>query len=190
MRVEGVEVEFPADVGGAVGTQDVEGEGAELGKVAGFVSNAAVVFEEADIADVVAAVFDAPVPADRGADGGRGQADLTGEEGCLLGGMPAAGRSVPVPGEPGDAGGGGDQAVPVGAEAAGDVERLDQPMLLAAMAVAVDSRGAVDGLLGGTDRFDGIAQGLLVGFDLGDQKASGIPGVFKGFFRQCMARRR
>ena len=38
MRVEGVEVEFPADVGGAVGTQDVEGEAAEPGKVAGFVS--------------------------------------------------------------------------------------------------------------------------------------------------------
>ena len=181
MRVEGVEVEFPADVDGAVGAQDVEGEAAEPGEVAGFVSNAAVVFEEADIADVVAAVFDAPMLADRGADGGRGQADLTGEEGCLLGGMPAAGRGVLVPGEPGDAGGGDDQAVPVGAEAAGDVEGLDQTMLLAAMAVAVNGRGAVDGLLGGTDRVDGIVQGLLVGFDLGDEKAPGIPSRFKGF---------
>ena len=59
MRVEGIEVEFPADVDGAVGAQDVEGEAAEPGEVAGFGSNAALVFEEADIADVVAAVFDA-----------------------------------------------------------------------------------------------------------------------------------
>ena len=85
-----------------------------------------------------------------------------------MGGMPAAGRGVLVPGEPGDAGGGNDQAVPVGAEAAGDVERLDQPMFLATVTVAVDGPGAVDGLLGGADRFDGIVQRLLVGFDLGD----------------------
>lgn len=52
MRVEGVEAELAADVGGAVGAQDVEGEGAEPGEVAGFGANAAVVFEEGDIADV------------------------------------------------------------------------------------------------------------------------------------------
>ena len=56
MRVEGVEVEFPADVAGAVGAQDVEGEGAEPGEVARFGANAAMVFEEADIADVMASV--------------------------------------------------------------------------------------------------------------------------------------
>ena len=58
MRVERVEVEFPADIGGPVGAQDVEGEGAEAGEVARLGSNAAVVFEEADIADRVAAIFD------------------------------------------------------------------------------------------------------------------------------------
>ena len=110
-------------------------------------------------------------------------------EGGLLGRLPEAGGGVLVPGEPGDAGGGNDQAVPVGAEAAGDVERLDQPMLLATVAVALDGQGAVHGLLGGTDRFDGIVQGLLVGFDLGDQKASGIPRGFKGFFDSAWHRR-
>ena len=60
MRVEGVEVEFPADVAGAVGAQDVEGEGAEPGEVARFGANAALVFEEADIADVMASVVSRP----------------------------------------------------------------------------------------------------------------------------------
>ena len=67
MRVEHIEVEFPADVGGTVGAKDIEGEGAEPGEVARFVSNAAMVFKEGDIADVVASVFDAPMLADRGA---------------------------------------------------------------------------------------------------------------------------
>ena len=62
-------------------------------------------------------------------------------------------------------------------------------MLLATVTVAVDGPGAVDGLLGGTDRVDGIVQGLLVGFDLGDQKASAIPGGFKGFFDSAWHRR-
>ncbi len=149
--------------------------------MAGFGSNAAVVFEEADITDVMAAVFDAPMLADRRGGCAGGQPDLTGEEGYLVGGVPAAGGGVLAPGEPGDAGGGDNQAVPVGAETAGDVERFDQTMLLASVAVAVDARGAVDGLLGGTDRFDRVVQGLLIGFDLGDQKVSGLPGGFKCF---------
>ena len=73
MRIDGIEVEFPVDVGSAVGAQDVEGEGAEPGEVAGFGSDAAVVFEECDVADIVASVFDSPVLADGGADGGGGQ---------------------------------------------------------------------------------------------------------------------
>lgn len=189
MWVEGIEVELSADVGGGVGAQDVEGEAAEPCEVAGFGSNAAVVFEEADITDVMAAVFDAPMLADRRGGCAGGQPDLTGEEGYLVGGVPAAGGGVLVPGEPGDAGGGDDQAVPVGAETAGDVERFDQTMLLASVAVAVDARGAVDGLLGGTDRFDRVVQGLLIGFDLGDQKVSGLPGGFKCFFDSAWHRR-
>jgi hypothetical protein len=76
MGVEGIEVEFAVDVGGAVGAKDVEGEGAESGEVAWFGSNAALVFEEGYITDVVASVFDAPMLTDGGADGGGGQADL------------------------------------------------------------------------------------------------------------------
>ena len=96
---------------------------------------------------------------------------------------------VLVPSEAGDAGGGDDQAVPVGAEAAGDIEGLDQTMLLSAMPVALDGLGAVGGRRGGADRFEGIVQDRLVGFDLGDQDVSGIPGGFKGFFDSAWHRR-
>ena len=43
-----------------------------------------------------------------------------------------------------------DQAVPVGVEAAGDVERLDPTIFLSAMAVAVDGLDAVGGRVDGT----------------------------------------
>ena len=82
---EGVDVEFPGNVGDGVGAEDVEGEGAASGEVARFGSNAAEVFEEGDIADVVAAVFDAPVLADRRTGVGRRQADLAGIDGYLVG---------------------------------------------------------------------------------------------------------
>ena len=179
--VEGVDVEFPGDVGGGVGAKDVEGEGAEPGEVARFGSDAAQVFEEADIADVVAAVFDAPMVADRGAGGGRGQADLAGVDGCLAGLAPETGFGDLVPGEAGDAGGGDDQAVPVGSEASGDVEGLDQTMLLAAMTVALDGLGAVSGRIGVANRFQFLVEDPLVGFDLGDQEVSAIAGGFKSF---------
>ena len=89
---------------------------------------------------------------------------------------------VLVPSEAGDAGGGDDQAVPVGSEAAGDIEGLDQTMLLSAMPVALDALGAVGGRLGGADRVQGFVEDLLIGFDLGDQEISRIAGGLKRFF--------
>ena len=179
--IEGVQVELPGDVGGSVGAQDIEGEAAQAGEVSRFGSDAALVFAEGDVADVVAAGFDAPVLADGGTDGGGGQADLRRIEGRLAGFAPKAGSGVLVPGEPGDKGGGVDQAVPVGSEAAGDIEALDVTMLLSAMSGSVDGLGAVGGFLGDADRVDCVEQGLLVGFDLDDEEVSGIACGFKGF---------
>ena len=85
MWVEGIDVELSFDIGGAVGAEDVEGEGAEPGEVARFGSHAAQIFEEGDVADVVAAGFDAPVLADRRTGVGRGEPDLAGIEGYLVG---------------------------------------------------------------------------------------------------------
>ena len=63
-RVEGVDVEFPADVSGAVGPEDVEGEGAHAGELAGVGSDSAAVLEEGNVADVVVPIFYPPVIAD------------------------------------------------------------------------------------------------------------------------------
>ncbi|MFO1156490.1 MAG: hypothetical protein U1E43_06855 [Rhodospirillales bacterium] len=91
--------------------------------------------------------------------------------------------AVFVPGEPGDAGGGNDQAVPVGSEAAGEVEGLDQqPMLLATVAVALDGAGAVDALVGGTDRFDRPVQGVLVGGATWATRKFPVSSRFQRFF--------
>ena len=86
-------------------------------------------------------------------------------------------------------GGGVDQAVPVGSEAADDVEGLDVTMLLSAMSGSVDGLGAVGGFFGDADRVDCVEQGLLVGFDLGEQDVSGIACGFKGFFDSAWHRR-
>jgi hypothetical protein len=55
-------------------------------------------------------------------------------------------------------------------------------MLLSAMTAALDGLGAVDGRLGGADRFQRLIQDRLVGFDLGDQDISGLASGFKSFF--------
>ena len=77
----------------------------------------------------------------------------------------------------------------MGSETPGNVERLNATMLLPAVTVTVDGVGAVDGRLGGTDLFDRLGKGLLVGFDLNDEKVSGIPGCFKRFFDSAWHRR-
>lgn len=154
-----------------------------------LVSDAAVVLEEADVADVVAAVFDPPMLTDGCTDSGGGQIDLTGVERYLVGIVPKAGFGVLVPGEAGDPGDGDDQAVPLGAEAAGDVEGLDPAMLLSAMTVALDGFGTVDGGLGGTERHQLVMERRLVGLDLDDEEVSGVPGRLECFFDSAWHRR-
>ena len=67
-RVEGIEVEFPGDVGGSVGAQDVEGEAAHAGERSGLDPDAAVILEKGNVPDMVIAVLDAPMGSDGGAD--------------------------------------------------------------------------------------------------------------------------
>ena len=157
--------------------------------MAGFGSNAAVVFEEADVADMVVAVFDAPMVSDGGAECLRRQPCLGGMESGFLGAAPEACLGVFTPGEAGDANGHDDQAMPFGAETARDLECLDPAMLLSSVAVAVDGLEAVDGRLGAANGLDLAVQDWLIGFDLGDQGIASIPGRFKGFFDSAWRRR-
>ena len=62
-----------------VGAQDVGGEGAQSGEDGGLAADAAVIFAEAAIADVVQPIFDAPMVTDRPRTNGCGQ-NVLGDE--------------------------------------------------------------------------------------------------------------
>ena len=87
-----------------------------------------------------------------------------------------------MPGEPGDAGDGGDKPVPLVTELAGDVEGLDQAVLLSAVSVAIDGAVLVERRQVGAGAFERVVQRRLVGFDLGDQDVCGVSGGLEGFF--------
>lgn len=71
-EAESIEVQFLADALDAVCAQNVEGEASETGEDGGFGSNSAVIFEEGDVSNMVAAILDRPMASDGGAcRGGR-----------------------------------------------------------------------------------------------------------------------
>ena len=180
--VQGVDVEFAADVFGTIGAHDIEGEGSQSGEMPWFVSDTALIFEEADVPDIVITIFDAPMLPDGVTDGFGIQGDLAGIEGCFAGVLPKPGLGVLAPGVAGDADGGFDQPLSVGPKAPGRVEGFDEALFVPAMALLVDGQGCVDRVIGGRDGFDGIEQGLLIGFDLSDQEIAALSGRLKGFF--------
>lgn len=96
--------------------------------------------------------------------------------------MPETGFGIFVPSEAGDPDGGGDQAVPLRPEAAGDVEDVDPPVLVPAMALAVEGFGAVGRRLAGSDGLERVVQGLLIALDLDDQVIPAVSGRLKCFF--------
>jgi hypothetical protein len=152
-------------------------------------AGSAGVFAERNVADVMASVLDAPVASDRLAERLGAEGDLTGIEGDFLGFVPEAGLGVLVPGQAGDAGGVDDQAVPLGAEQALDVEGLDLAGFMATMAAGIDALEALDrGLVGG-DAFERGQQGRLIGLDLGEQGVAAVAGRLKGFFDNAGRRR-
>ena len=182
VEVEGVAVEFCADVLSAIGAEDVEGEASASSKDGWLCTNSAVVFEEGHVTHIMAAIFDTPVRADGGSGGGGGQRRLAGIKRGLGGRVPTAGLGVFAPGQTTHPGGGDDQAVPIGSEPAADIEGFDETMLLPAMFVAIDGCGACGGGPGGAEGFDRVVQDRLVVLELGDQDVSGIPGRLKRFF--------
>ena len=145
VEVEGVDVEFSADVLGAIGAKDVEGEASASSEDGRFCTNSAVVFEEGHVTDIMAAVLDTPVGADGGTGGSRGDRRLAGIKRSFGGRVPKAGFGVLAPGQARHLGGGDDQAIPIGSEPTADIEGFDETMLLPAMFVAVDGFGAVGG---------------------------------------------
>jgi hypothetical protein len=152
-------------------------------------AGSAGVLTECDIPDVMAAVFNPPVVADRMAECLGAEGGLAGIEGNLLGGMPEPGFGVLVPGQAADAGGLDDQAIPLGIELAPNVEGFDRAGLVAAVALGIDTPETLDrGLVGG-DVLERGQQGRLVGLDLGKQGVAAVAGGLKGFFGSAGRRR-
>ncbi len=152
-------------------------------------AGSAFVLAERDVANVMAAVFNAPVAADRRAERLGAEGDLTGVEGDLLGGVPEPGLGILVPGQAGDAGAGDDQAVPLGIEPALDVVGLDRAGLMAAVALGINTGDAVGRGLGGGDVLERGQQARLVGLDLGEQRVAAVARRLKGFFDSAGRRR-
>jgi hypothetical protein len=86
--VEGVDIEFAANVGDGVCAQDVEGEAAEAGEGGWLIPDAAAILVEGYVADIVASIFYPPMEADRGAEDGGGQDGERGIERNLVGLVP------------------------------------------------------------------------------------------------------
>ena len=127
----------------------------------------------------MAAIFNAPVAADRRADRLGAEGDLAGVERDVLGGVPQAGLGVLVPGQ---AGGADDQAVPLRVELAPDVEGVDRAGLVPAVAAGIDAAAALGRGLGGGDGLERGQQARLVGLDLGEQRVAAVASGLNGFF--------
>ena len=94
-----------------------------------------------------------------------------------------------MPGQPADAGGLDDQAVPLGIEFVLNVEGLDLAGFMTAMAFGINALEALERGLGGGDVFERGQQGRLVGLDLGEQRVAAVAGGLKGFFGSAGRRR-
>ena len=188
VEVEDVAVEFSADVLGALGAKDVEGEASASSEDSRFCADSAVIFEEGHVTNIMAAVFNAPVRADGDPGGGCGHRRLAGIKRGFGSRVPKTGFGVFAPGQARHLGGGDDQTIPTGPEPTADIEGFDETMLLAAVFIAVDGFDAVGSRQCGAEGFDRVVQALLVVLDLGDQDVSGIPGRFKRFFDSAWRR--
>ena len=132
---------------------------------------------------MVGAVLDAPVAAYEAAEARPIEPDLAGVVGDLLTPPPQAGAGVPVPGQAGDPGDGGDVLAPAGRQIGGrEREDLDPAVLLAAMPVALDGLVAVARRALGAQGDEGVMQAGLVGLDPGEQGVAGPLGQREGSF--------
>lgn len=147
-----------------------------------------MIFEETDITDIVVRVFYAPMVTDSGTDGLGGQGYLTGIESDITALIPKPGLGVLAPGVAGDANGGFDMLIPAIFEVPFHVEGFDQAIFVSPMAIAIRALEAVDRVVVGRDRVEGVEQGLLIGFDLGDESATAGTGCLECFFGSAWRR--
>ena len=175
---------FPAPIGPG----DVEHVASKSGHDAGVDADAAGVFGEGDIADVMAPVLDGPVVPDGVREGCRGQHNGRGVKGGFLASRPSSGRGGADQGAAADAHERRDEGSPFGvAQRAGWVEDLDVTVLLpvtgAGAAVVGFERPCRCGKV-----FEVMLQVRLVLLDLYDQVIAGRLGALEGFFDSAWRR--
>ena len=171
------------DIANAVEAQDVGGERAQACKDARIAADAAGVFCEATVADVVRAVFYAPVVAyGLGALSGW-QNDATDEQCNFASRAPqpsdgGAGENIAI-----DADHRADVAVPLGVgQAVTRREYLDHAGFVAGSTPLVGGFDTIERFDCVAQFGDGVMQGRLVGFDLSDQVYTTGGGMLECFF--------
>ena len=176
-------------IGNAVLAHDVEGEAAGAGHDAGVISDAAFVLVAGDIADIMVAVFDAPMASDGGGPIGRretgGGRNIVGDLATLV---PQAGGGGMEQGTPGDTDDGLDEGLPLCLDQGiTDREHLDGAVFLAGAALVARERG-VGGAVVGRDDAHGLEQIGLVGLQLDQEVVAGVTDNLECFFDSAWRR--
>ena len=169
--------------------QDIEGEASSAGHNSWVVADAAAILVTGHIADIVVAVFDAPMAANdvgpcAGAQAGGG-GDVEGDLATLL---PHTGGGAAQPGVAGDADDGLDDGAPLGlSQGLTDGKDFDAAILQSGSALVARSGGIGGGATGG-DGADGVRQVGLVIFELDQQVVSRGQGRGECFFGRAWRR--
>ncbi len=176
------------DVFGTIGPGDVEHVASKSGHDAGVDADAAGVFGEGDVADVMAPVLDGPVIPDGVREGRSGQHNARGVEGGFLASSPGSGRGGADQGAAADAHEGRDEGSPFGvAQRAGWVEDLDVTVFLP-VAGAVAAVVALEGPCRCGEIVEAMLQVRLVLLDLYDEVIAGRLGDLECFFDSASRR--
>src|SRR3954468_6392304 len=185
-QVQSVAEQRLADVFDAIGTQDIEGDGAQAGKIQRADADPTGVLIEGYVTDVMMRL-DFPMPPDGGTEIDGAQAFLTEVDGAVGARRPHPIRRIFVPGQAGDTGRGDDQFIPVGTETAGNIKGLDPAPLLTAVSNLVLDLAPIDGWAMVRELFQGVKKGRLVAFDLSKDIAialrSGAEGLLLAIHR-------
>src|SRR5689334_10864023 len=185
-QVQSVAEQRLADVFDAIGTQDIEGDGAQAGKIQRADADPTGVLIEGYVTDVMMRL-DFPMPPDGGAKIDGAQAFLAEVDGAVGARRPHPIRRIFVPGQAGDTGRGDDQFIPVGTETTSDIKGLDPAPLLTAVSNLVLDLAPIDGRAMVRELFEGVKKGRLVAFDLSKDIAialrSGAEGLLLAIHR-------
>jgi hypothetical protein len=154
-----------------------------------ILTDAASILVARDVADVVVAIFDAPMPPNDvsplAGTQPSGRGDIGGD---LAAAVPHAGCGAAQPGLSGDTDYGLDEGTPLGlGQGIACGKDFDGPMFLSGAALVLRRCGVGGGAPGG-DAGDGVRQLCLVVLELDEEMVAGGQGGCEGFFGRAWHR--